>query len=185
MPAYPYPYILRVDGQAQRPPMPNIMEQRRAEHQGARYYMLLERTRDMLKVWLKKYYDADQLQARGQPNASVNALVDICNGMSRPGQYGLKPRIYAPDEDGAELINQMEMSGVWTTGMRTQYFAWGLGSFTRCVEWSPRRERLVFRQVPPSNIYVMTDDTDTKYAIFLAELRERYLKDETGKLSRA
>jgi hypothetical protein len=163
-----------------RPRMPTDADQRRAEHQAARWSVLEEDFDELLEEWLEEHIDADRLQVWGPPDTSVNPLADMSRQLTTPGLYGVPPKVLHADELALALVGPegfLDDAGLWTKLQQVQYYSVGLGDFLIRFDVLQDARRLAIRLVPPHNVWMRADEAEPDRPVEVWELRLRWFAD--------
>lgn len=161
------------------PNMPTEADERRARHMGARYDLLRDLGDEEIGDWMRSHVSADRLGSWGPPDLAQNPLMDICNQLARPGQYGRTPRVMGGSQELVGPDGALANSGLWTKLQLVQYFALGMGSFVIRPRWIQSKQRFSFRLVSPALMAGWASDEDPSVPVKLWELRVRSFAGES------
>ena len=128
-----------------------------------------ERSDKIIETHFQKVADDEDLSTLGLPDTSRNPIISICNHVSTPGHYGVQPTVAGMD---AERIKAL-LDPLWPMKQRVEFLAFALGSCLVQTDWSTALNRLVFRIVPPHEVWGVAHPDDPREMVTARKLRIR------------
>jgi len=140
-----------------------------------RYQIAQEDCDQLVFDHMKTHVDPVRLARFGPPDTSTNPLVQIGLSVSTPGHYGQHPALVG-DVSGALSA---AMSPLWPRAQYREFLAYCLGSCAQHVATGSDGE-LVYRIVPPCDLWADADPDDPTRPVVMRWLRVRSVDGEAA-----